>query len=261
MPMNRSLLLSSLFLSLLLGCGDARTEVAKDKVLAQVDRLLGEIDVKKKEVEIGVHKMDEALDTLRKGKIDAKVRLAKTDERIAELEQKLTLADSALGRLRDYLQQDGDVEINGKAFTVPQLKEMADKAISARKKLDREAEGLKASQKRLQEVVRILESREAEGSERLATLKLNLSEIDSKAVALKSMQEAASLTGDSGKIDFDGIEKQVRDLSTKIDVELAFQDEKSQSLVSNEQRLETIIKETSTASDTLTEIDHLLGAK
>ena len=54
----------------LAGC-NARTEVAKDKVLAQVDALLGEIDVEKKKAEIGIRKMEAGLDEIKKGKIDA----------------------------------------------------------------------------------------------------------------------------------------------------------------------------------------------
>src|SRR5688500_10440280 len=70
------------------GC-DARTEVAKDHVLAHVDKLLGEIDVRKKEAEIGVRKAEAALDEVKKGKIEAKVRSARYADRLAEVEAKV----------------------------------------------------------------------------------------------------------------------------------------------------------------------------
>jgi hypothetical protein len=151
----------------ILGCG-ARAEVAKDKVLAQVDALLGEIDVKRKEAEIGIRDMDTGLDQLKKGKIEA---------------------------------------------------------------------------------------REA--------LKQNLEEIDAKAVALKSIKDVSTLAGGGATFDFEKVEKQVKDLSTKIDTELAFHDEKAKeaSTASDLKSIDSVIRQTSTAGDAVSEIDKILGKK
>jgi chromosome segregation ATPase len=240
------------------GCG-ARGEVAKDQVLAQVDKLLGEVNVKKKEVEIAVRNMDAGLDKLKKGKIESEVRLSQTTEKLSELTAKTAKADQVLIRLRDHLKSDQRTEINGKTYKAAELKDMADRTISARKKLVTESEVLKSSEHRLKRVVASLEQREQDGRERVRTLKQHLEEIETKSVALKSMEDAANLSGPAERLDFEGVEKQVRDLSTKIDVELAFQDEKSQESDSADKSLETIIRETSTASDTLSEIDKLVG--
>lgn len=240
------------------GCG-ARGEVARDNVLAQVDSLLGEINVKKKEAEIGVRNLTAGLDKITKGKIEAKIRLTKLTDKSTELEEKLLQVDKALERLRNHLKDEKDVEINGKTFSPQQLKEMAETMISSRKKLTVEIEALKSSQKRLENVVTSLQNRETEGRERLETLKRSLDEIDTKAIALKSMQEAAGLSGNTEVIDFDGVSKQVADLSTRIDVELAFQDEKAGQTANEVQTLETILRETSTTTDTVSEIDKILG--
>ena len=100
----------------LLGCG-ARVEVAKDKILAQVDSLLGEIDVKKKEAEIGVRNLTAAMEQYTRGKIKAKVKLKQVSGRLDELEKKVADADKFLGRLRDYLKAGKNVEISGKTYT------------------------------------------------------------------------------------------------------------------------------------------------
>ena len=107
-----------------------------------------------------------------------------------------------------------------------------------------------------------LEQREKEGRDKLKGLKMHLDEIDAKAVALKSIKDASALSGGTTTLDFDNVEKQVRDLSTKIDVELAFHDEKGkQASASDVGSLDTIIKQTSTAGNTVSEIDKILGKK
>ena len=210
--------------------------MAKDKILAQVDALLGEIDVKRKEAEIGIRDMDAGLDQLKKGKIEARVKQTQFSDRVTELEGKIADADKALGRLRDYLKENKDVTLSGKTYTPAQLKEMAETAIDARKKLSTELESIKSARDRLAAVAASLEQREKDGRDKIKALKQHLEEIDAKAVALKSIKDASTLSGGGAALDFEKVEKQVKDLSTKIDTEMAFHDEKA--------------KEAGTASDT-----------
>lgn len=244
----------------ILGCG-ARAEVAKDKILAQVDALLGEIDVKRKEAEIGIRNMDAGLDQLKKGKIEAKVKHTQFSDKVSELEAKIANADKALGRLRDYLKENKEVTLSGKKYTPAQLKEMAETAIDARKKLSSELDTIKGARDRLSAVVASLEQREKEGRDKLKALKQHLEEIDAKAVALKSIKDASTLSGGGATLDFEAVEKQVKDLSTKIDTELAFHDEKAKEAgaASDLKSLETVVRQTSTASDAVSEIDKILG--
>jgi peptidoglycan hydrolase CwlO-like protein len=242
------------------GCG-ARTEVAKDKLLAQVDALLGEVDVKHKAVEIKIRDFGEGIDRLKKGKIDARVRVANVDEQITAIDQKIADADKTLGRLRDYLKDGKDIELSGTTFTSAQLKDMADKTISARKSLGTQVDALRKSKDRLDNVATNLESREREASEKISTLKRQLDEIDAKAVALKSIKEASQLSGNDAGSDFPAVEKDIRELSTKIDAELAYHDEKLKGTIADDDKsaLDAVIKQTSTAGDTLSEIDKVLG--
>ena len=83
---------------LLVGCG-ARTEVAKEKILAQVDKLLGEIDVKKKEAQMAVQGMEAGIDKIKMGKIESKMRLTQVTESLTAVEGKIAQADKTLGRL------------------------------------------------------------------------------------------------------------------------------------------------------------------
>jgi hypothetical protein len=240
------------------GCG-ARTEVAKEKILGQVDKLLGAIDVKKKEAQMAVQGMEAGIDKIKMGKIESKMRLTQVTDSLTAVKAKIAKADKALGRLRDGLKEGKETVFNQKTYSPTELKGMADQIIAARKKLRIEAEGLSSTQKRLAGIVTALEQREQDGRERLVKIRQNLDEIDAKAVALRSIQEAASLSGDTEVADFTAVEKQVRDLSGKIDVELAFNDEKAKEQSAESKSLESIVRETSTASDTVSEIDKILG--
>ena len=249
---------------LLPGCSNAtnaRVEVAKDKILAQVDSLLGEIDVKQKAVELAIKNLDGGIDKLKKGKIEARVRVVKVGDQVTELDQKIAEADKALGRLRDYLKEEKDVEISGKTFTPAQLKEMADKTLSARKSLSTQVEALRQSKVRMENVASSLEVREKESAQKIAVLKRQLEEIEAKAVALKSIQEASRISGTDTSVDFASVEKDVRNLSTKVDVELAYHDEKwKDTAAANDKAvLESVINDTSTSGDTLSEIEKILG--
>lgn len=247
-----------------LGCNDsskARIEVAKDKILAQVDSLLGEVDVKRKSVDLAVQRLSEGIDKLKKGKIDARVRTNSVNEQIAGLEQKINEADKALSRLRDFLKDDKDVELSGKTFTTAQLKDMADKTISARKSLNSQTELLRQSKNRLESVATTLEAREKESLQKVSILKQQLSQIDDKVIALKAIKDATAISGNDLSVDFASVQEDIRSLSTKVDVELAFQDEKWKESEKDSDKIisESVIAEISTTNDTLAEIEKLIG--
>lgn len=242
------------------GCG-ARTEVAKEKILTQIDSLLGEIDVKRKSVELAIGDLESGIDRLKKGRIEAQVRTKNVDEKIQAAESKIADADKALGRLRDHLKAEGDVELSGRTYTPEQLKEMADKTIAARKSLKGELDALVESKARLENVAASLKQREEEGVEKVTLMKRQMEEMETKALALRSIQEASQLSGGDSTLDFAKVEKEVQDLSTKIDVELTYHDEKwNEQAISNDQDvLESVIRETTTTTDTLDEIDAILN--
>ena len=248
-----------------LGCdnsSNARLEVAKDKILAQVDSLLGEVDVKRKTVDLAVQRLGEGIDKLKKGKIDARVRANSAGEQIIGLELKIGEADKALVRLRDHLKEEKEVELAGRNFTPAQLKDMADKTITARKSLSSQIDLLRQSKSRLDAVATTLENREKESLQKVSILKQQLSEIDDKVIALKAIKEATSISGESdSSVDFTSVQNSIRSLSTRVDAELAFHDEKwkESELDSESTNLDSIISQTSTTNDTLAEIDKLIG--
>src|SRR5260370_13481639 len=84
------------------GCG-AKVEVAKEKLLKEIDGLLGEVEVQRKEVELGITKMGQAPDELGKNRINCQVRAERLEKQIKAVEERIAEVDASLRTLRDYL--------------------------------------------------------------------------------------------------------------------------------------------------------------
>lgn len=207
-----------LCLVLLTGC-DPRTEVARDQVLAQIDHLLGEVNVRRQEVGDALGRAQQGLDRLTHGRISVQVELSRIGDKCASAKEEVARADEALNRLQQLLGKE--TVIAGDTYSPAQLKEMADRASANRKKAAAEADSLSATKDRLERIVAMLSHKEHEGRDRLDTLKSLMTEIDAKMVALTAIQQA----GQADTLDFDLLEKQVRDLEAEINAELAYHEE------------------------------------
>ena len=152
--------------ALLYGCG-ARVEVAKDKVKAKIDSLLGTMDVKRKEVALGIEGLKEGIDGLRRAKIKAQVSSEQLGRQAFPQEEKLASMNSALKTLRGHLEAAKPVEIAGKSYSPAELKELADRVLTARKACAGQVEALRESQGRLQKVVSTLETKQQDVQNRL----------------------------------------------------------------------------------------------
>ena len=241
---------------LLVGC-DARTKVLKDIITARVDKALGEFEIKQKQAEMALQKIESDIDQLKKARIETKVRFTQIDDKVKNAESKQADVDKTILRLREYLTKGGDVDISGKNYSEQQVKEMAEKTIAVRKKLSSEIEVLKKSSKQIESVLASLEQRERDATKSFDRTKLAIDEIKTKTLALTTMQQTSATTGTGSGIDFESLEKQIGDISNQIDVELAFQEEKSKVSSGSIASVDDIILQTSTIGDTLAEIDRL----
>ena len=74
------------------GCSDAgkaRVDVAKKKLLDQIDDALGKMDVQKAEIDNGIKSAKLAADGVRKAKIKAQVSLEQLDEKVKQYQEKI----------------------------------------------------------------------------------------------------------------------------------------------------------------------------
>lgn len=244
----------------LVGC-TPRLEVARDQVLAQVDSLLGEIEVKRKETGLGLQKAESVLDRLTRGRIEVQVSLSQISRDLNLTEDELVETDKKLARLRTLLVQDQPVEIAGSTFTPAQLRGITSRAISARKSLVDRAETLRSTKNRLASVASLLECREQNGQDRLDSLRSLLVQVDAKRAALKAVQEAAWIAQDVGALDLDAIQRQVQELEGKIDAELRFHEETLRQFVADSNSLDSLLTDTNTNAEAVAEIDKVVGKR
>jgi len=97
-------------------------EVAKDQILAQIDHLLGEVNVRRQEVEDAFARAQQGLDRLTHGRIEVQVELARISDNYTSADEEVAQAEEALKRLQQLLGQKGEVVIAGETYTSTQLK-------------------------------------------------------------------------------------------------------------------------------------------
>src|SRR5690606_23580933 len=120
----------------LAGCGDsvrARVEVATDKAVEKLDSILGSLDVKRREIDLSMRSLKDAVTGISKAKIKAQVKHDQIDHQAEPVRERMAQADASLKKLRDYLTAGEPVEIGGKTYSVEDLKQMAGEIIEARK--------------------------------------------------------------------------------------------------------------------------------
>jgi uncharacterized coiled-coil DUF342 family protein len=106
------------------GCSDpgkARVEVAKKKLLGQIDDALGKMDVQKAEIDNGIKSAKQAADGVRKAKIKAQVSLEQLDEKARPHQEKIVRCDETLAKLRDAITADKPADFGGKTYMVAEL--------------------------------------------------------------------------------------------------------------------------------------------
>lgn len=129
------------------GCGP-RLEVARDRVLTQIDGLLGEIELRRKETDLALQQAEAILSHLKKGRIEVQARSFHISQDLTSTHDRLAQTDRALSRLKDLLAQDQPVQIAGTTYTSTQLRGMASRTISTRRSLAAQAETLQRTQDR-----------------------------------------------------------------------------------------------------------------
>lgn len=259
--MNRMCLL--LIALLLIGCG-TRAEVAKKKLLAKIDAVLGEMDVKREQIRQSVGVLKDGIDGIGKAKIKAKVKSDQIGWMADPIDHRIAAIDVTLKRLRDHLKSNMSVKIAGKTYAPAELKVMADKVIQARADLVNQQDGYKEAQKTLVKVVASLDRKQTEYRQQLTRLEARIAEIDAKQVALKAMKEASAQLGDGDDSLSDKLaklEEDVNDLYAHVEAELRFEDSKWSEMATNTKidSVDAFVAATQDPKDTIAEINRILG--
>jgi chromosome segregation ATPase len=250
--------------ALVYGCS-ARLEVAKDRLRDRIDAMLGKMDVKRKEIELGLNGLKEGIDGLRRAKIRAQVSGDQIARQAQPQEDRLASMDSALKTLRGHLEAKTPVEIAGKSYNPQELKDMADRVLSARKVCAGQLEAFHDSQGRLQKVVATLERKQQEAQTRLADIEGQVTVIDSNRIALTAMQKSAEAMGENdGSLakGLDHLQEKVHGLFADVETELRVEDDRWAADATKEiSTVDAVVAGLQTPRDTIADIDKILAVK
>lgn len=250
-----------------MGCGDstkARVEVAKDAALKKLDNFLGSLDVKRKEIELAVKNLKQATAEIGKQKVKAQVKVDQIDAKAQPVRDQMAKADTSLKKFRDLIAADTPAEIGGKTYSVDEIKQMASKVIEARKGYESQIGGFEQSQAGLKKIVTTLEKRQHDLQGKITGLEASLTKIDTQMASAKAMKDASAAIGDSdASLDQNvaKLEDKVADLMAETQGELALEGEKWDSAATEKEidSVDSIISKTQEPSNTLSEIDKILG--
>ena len=249
------------------GCGDAakaRVDVAKKKLVEQLDDALGKMDVQKAEIDNGIKSAKQAADGVRKAKIKAQVSLDQLDEKVRPHQDKIAKCDETLAKLRDSIKADIPADFGGKTYTVVELKDMAGKVINSRKECEDQVKGFETARQNMQNVVATISKQQQELEARITKLQAANSKLDAEMSAAKAMKQASSTMGDGSSTlteNLDELEKKLASLSADVRGELAGESEKwspagAEKAIGD---VDAFIKSAQTPSDPVAEIDRILG--
>ena len=256
-------LITGLILASVLGCG-ARVEVAKEKLLKQIDNLLGKMDVERKQIQIEMKALKDGVEGIRKAKIKAKVKQDQIKGEVEPLQEQIVKVDKVLKLLRPHLAATKPVEIVGKTYAPSEIKETADKLLTERKLLSDKADALKTVETSLGQTASGLEKQQNAYQQKLQKLEAQVAQIDAQSIALKAKQEAAAAMGhadESLSRSVESLQDKVNDLLAETKADLQSEDEKWNETAANKEidSLDSTLAKFKGTSDTAAEIDKILG--
>jgi|GEM_PF-1166398 len=251
----------------LMGCSDstkARVEVAKDAALKKIDSFLGNLDVQHKEIELALKTLKEATTEVGKQKIKAQVKVDQIDAKVQPIRDQMAKADSSLKRFRELIAANAPAELGGKTYSVEEITKMAAKVVEAHKGYETQIAANEQSQVGLKKIVVTLEKRQLDLKGKITRLEANMAEIDTQIAAAKAMKDASSSIGDSGATLDENIAKledKMAGLMADAKVELTVENEKwdAVSIDKDIDSVDSIINKSQQSTDTLAEIDRILG--
>ncbi len=264
-----ALLVVAIAVGAYVGCGP-RMAVAGKKVLAEIDKVLGKLNVQLEKVEQAHAELTKETETMREKQIEAKYKLDKLTAEKKELEGKVASYKKDLRRLKEYMNQaseSGKVTTEaGKEVSLEKLQTLAQATIKQLKStqtvLDTRVKTLTDAYSKS---LAVLKNNVDVSKKQLKKLDDQIEEIKAKKSALDAMKEASTIAGSEESISdkFNDLTKDVDDLLTEVDVKIAVETEKVDERMATEAAdvtLDEILGSAESTTDELnSEIDALLG--
>ncbi len=262
------LLIVAIVVGAYVGCGP-RMAVAGKKILGQIDDVLGKLNVQLEKVEQTHAKLSQETESMHEKRITAQYKLEKLKAERVELDNKVATCKTDLGRLKGLLteaSESGTVTTNGKEVSVDRLKSLAQLTLKRLKAAQTEIDTRnKTLTDAYSKSLAVLKNNEEVSKQQLKKLDDQIEEIKAKKSALDAMKEASTIVGSEASISdkFNDLTKDVDDLLTEVDVKIAVETDKVDERMANAESditLDEILGGSdSSADDTISEIDAVLG--
>ena len=248
------------------GCGP-RAAVAGKKVLAEIDKVLGKLNVQLEKVEQAHSQLSKDTENMRKEQIRAQVNLDRFTESKTGLEAKVASYKKDLGRLNDFMndaKSTGTVEINGNQVSADKLEILAQSTIKKLKATQRELDRNNTLSDAWSKSLVVLKNNFKTSESQLTKLDDQIEEIKAKKSALDTMKEASTIAGNEASISdkFSDLTADVDDLLTEVNIEMLVETEKVEERMASQEAdvsLDEILGSDSTTDATQAEIDAILG--
>ena len=265
--LSAGLLVVAIVVGAQVGCGP-RMAVAGKKVLDQIDKVLGKLNVQLEKVEQAHAELSEKTASMRKERFRAQANVAKLTDEKKDLDGKIDSYKADLVRLRDLMKDasaaSGTVEVNGKEIAEGKLEILAQSTIKKMKAAERALIRNKTLSDAWSKSLSVLVSNADVSEKQLKKLDDQIDEIKAKKSALDAMKEASSITGSEASISdkFNDLTKDVDNLLTEVDIEMLDEAAKVEERMLNEESdvsLDDILGADASTDATLSEIDAILG--
>ncbi len=241
-----------------------RGEVAKKKVLDQIDDMLGKMEVQKAEIDTGLKSAKQAVGEIRRAKHQAQAQLDLIDEKVRPHQEKMTRCDDSLAKLRDVINAGTPADFAGKTYSVAELKGMAGQILQARKECEEKIKGFDTARANMRNVVATISKKQEDLEVRIVRLDSMHAKLDAELSAARAMKKASAAMGDSSATlgeNLDELEKKMAVLSGDVRAELAGESEKLTTTGADRtmSEVDAFLKASQTPGDPVAEIDRILG--
>jgi chromosome segregation ATPase len=248
----------------------ARGDVVKKKVLNDIDKWLGESDVRRAEIDRGIKGLDEGIVTLSDARIKAQVQAEMLAKEVASNKKKIEESKAALVKLKGDLSAfDSNsmytVSYGKTTYTKKEdLDKMARKVIDNHTSLVAQTESMEKRLQTYETTATTLSNREAGAKKELAEMRNKLKELDAKIELVKAQKSAAEALSETDKSFGDsiaGIKEKIKNAEEGAETALRKEDEKWKELTAKTEVEEDAKKIIDDSKNTVNEIDALLGKK
>lgn len=242
-----------------------RAQVAREKILGKVDKVLGETNVQRKQIEQEIKKLEETQRNLNTERIRKQVELEKfVNPEIEKLEKTLVDARETMRTLRSHLQVgEQEVLIAGETRTLAQIDSDARQLLVEGRRLEEELKAKKNYQHTLQDILAKFKERETTLANEVASLKSELRVIDDKMKELRALQSASRTAGETDESlagELEVVSQQMRGLHIRVEAQRQQEQEQWQTRTASKlESVKEIIARNKGVENTLSDLDAFLG--